>query len=141
MAAKNAFGSCCHLLSGLLQDEDRERLWPTDCRKSRYGFELIGYAKDEVIGASLHRSPGSGDSRKQGSSHAGWTRWRRHGRPPVTLDEAVAVEPRTPGAASRGEGTQAQTSPDTDKKRLEEAMKKLIDSYKPQMQAAPPANK
>ena len=62
-------------------------------------------------------------------------------RPPITLDDAVTVEPHAQRAAGRGESTQAQTSPDPGKKQLEDATKKLIDTYRPKMQAAPPANK
>jgi hypothetical protein len=58
-------------------------------------------------------------------------------RIPVAVDPEIKIEQRTPGAASRGEGTPAQPALDPLKKHQNEVMKKLLDTYRPQMGPAP----
>ncbi|MGB6632008.1 MAG: hypothetical protein WBE52_12285, partial [Terriglobales bacterium] len=59
----------------------------------------------------------------------------------ITVDASAKVEPRTPGAASRGEGTRPRTFPDPVKKQVNAAIKKVMDTYGPQMQVAPAVKK
>ena len=58
---------------------------------------------------------------------------------PINFDTPLKVEPRPP--ADSGKITALQTSPDTANQKIHAAIKKLMDTYGSQMQAAPPAKK
>jgi hypothetical protein len=60
---------------------------------------------------------------------------------PITVHTGVQFNSHTPGAASRGVGTAAQVSADPIKKQLDEAIKKLMDTYRPQLRATQPVEK
>jgi hypothetical protein len=57
---------------------------------------------------------------------------------PITFDTSLQVEPRTSGAASRGEGTPAEVSPDVSNEAVHKAIKKLLDTYRSQIEASSP---
>jgi hypothetical protein len=60
---------------------------------------------------------------------------------PRTFATTLEAAPRTSGPASRGEITRPQALDDPAKKEFNDALKKLIDTYRPHMQPAPPAKK
>lgn len=60
---------------------------------------------------------------------------------PRTFAATPETAPQTPGPASRGETTPPQAIHDPAKTQRNDALKKLIDAYRPQMQPAPPAKK
>jgi hypothetical protein len=62
-------------------------------------------------------------------------------RVPITVSNEIEVEPRTAGPASRGESTAFRMDPDPTAQKRKEAFDKLLGTYRPQMQAAPPAPK
>jgi len=60
---------------------------------------------------------------------------------PMAFDTPLKVEPRTPRPASEGQITTVQISPDPSNQQVHEAIKKLMDTYRPHMQPASPVNK
>ena len=60
---------------------------------------------------------------------------------PITVNIKTKVEPRSPGAASHGKATLSEPSIDPAKLQLNEAIRKLIETYKPQMRPTPEVQK
>lgn len=58
-------------------------------------------------------------------------------RAPITIDTSLQLEPRKPEATSRGQLTPTTTTLDPAKKQLNDAMKKLLDTYSSHMQPPP----
>lgn len=55
----------------------------------------------------------------------------------MTVDTSMKAEAKTAGAASRGKGTKAVSSPDPVKKQSADAVQKLMNTYKSEMQPEP----
>jgi hypothetical protein len=60
---------------------------------------------------------------------------------PITFDTSLTEEPRTPGAASRGEVTLAKAAIALKEQQRDEVIKKLVDTYRPHIQPGQPAKR